>query len=133
MSKPIRDFMTPMPHTIGLDIEVNKAMAMMTEHKCHHLPVLKGGHLVGIVSDTDIRTLKKIPHSDKLKVEDIMTEDPEVVPPHKDVFQVAMLMQQKKIGSVIVSANDDSPWGIFTATDALRYLTQDKNLTNKAL
>ncbi len=133
MSKPIRDFMTPMPHTIGQDIEIGKAKDMMAEYGCHHLPVLNGGHLVGIVSDTDIRTLKKIADSDSLKVEDIMTEDPEIVPPHKDVFQVAMLMHQKKIGSVIVSASDDSPWGIFTATDALRYLTEDKHLNLNTL
>ena len=127
MSKPIRDFMTPMPHTIGKEIKVGKTKAMMAEHNCHNLPVLNGGHLVGIVSDTDVRTLKKIADSDSFKVEDIMTEDPEVVSPQKDVFQVAMLMHQKRIGSVIVSASDESPWGIFTATDALKYLTQEKN------
>ncbi len=126
MSKPVSDFMTLMPHTIGLDIEVGKAKAMMLKHNCHHLPVFNGGHLVGIVSDTDLRTLHKISESDSLKVEDIMTEDPVVVPPTKDVFQVAMLMQQKKIGSVIVSAGEETPWGIFTATDALRYFIQNK-------
>jgi acetoin utilization protein AcuB len=124
MSTPVREYMTPMPHTIGQNIEVSKAFDMMSEHSCHHLPVLNGGHLVGILSDSDLRALRKSKLTENIKVEDVMTDDPVVVPPTEDVFQVAMLMQQKKIGSVIVSADDKSPWGIFTATDALGYLTK---------
>jgi CBS domain-containing protein len=124
MSKPIRDLMTRTPHTVGHDISVNKAVAMMREHSCHHLPVLDAGKLVGIVSDRDVRMIEKVSSGDSLKVEDIMTDEPVVVTPDQDVFQVAMLMHQKNIGSVIVSAQDGEPWGIFTATDALQYFTQ---------
>ena len=123
MSTPIVEFMTEMPHTIGHDISISKAHQMMTDLSCHHLPVLDGGHLVGVLSDSDLRLISKL-SDENIKVEDIMTDEPVVVKPDQDIFQVAMLMHEKNIGSVIVSAKEGSPWGIFTATDALSYFTK---------
>ena len=125
MSVPVEKFMTHMPHTIGHDITIDKARAMMGEFSCHHLPVLDAGKLVGVISDRDLRTVEKLPKSGEVKVEDIMTDEPVVVEPSQDIFQVAMLMHQKKIGSVIVSASDSTAWGIFTATDALAYFSEN--------
>lgn len=121
MSTPIREMMTEMPHTIGSKLNLNKAKDLMKKYSCHHLPVLDGGKLVGILSDQDLRVTDK--ELKELKIEDLMTEDPITVEPSKDVFQVAMLMHEKKIGSVIISASPYSPWGIFTSTDAVKYLS----------
>ena len=124
MSTPIREFMTKTPHSIGHDISLEKALEKMEQYSCHHLPVLNGGHLVGILSDRDIQIMRKFDDFASIKVEEVMTEDPVVVDPDKDIFQVAMLMHQKKIGSVIVAAKPGEPWGIFTATDALAYFSK---------
>lgn len=124
MSQPVRQYMTTMPHTIGSDISISTAVKMMREYKCHHLPVLDGGHLVGVISDKDLKMASGIRGSDETKVQDIMTDEPVVVEGQMDVFQVAMLMHQKKIGSVIVAADKTHPWGIFTATDALAFLAK---------
>ena len=110
MSSPVTEFMTQVPHSVGHDMNLETAKDMMLKYSCHHLPVLDGGHLVGVLSDTDIRKAEKYQKSENVKVEDIMTDEPIVVEPNMDVFQVAMIMHQKKIGSVIVSATDDSPW-----------------------
>ena len=126
MSNPIKEFMTPMPHTIGHDMTTDKAFEMMKEYSCHHLPVLDGGKLVGILSDKDLKTVAKIANAEEVKVEDLMTDEPVVVEPGMDVYQAAMLMHEKKIGSVIVSATPGEPWGIFTATDALNYLAEKR-------
>lgn len=122
MSKPIKDFMTVMPHTIGHDMTATMAREMMQKHSCHHLPVLDGGHLVGVISDRDLQVISKLSDGNTARIEDIMTEEPIVIDGDMDVFQAAMLMHEKKIGSVIISANENHPWGIFTATDALNYL-----------
>lgn len=124
MSIPVSEFMTAMPHSIGEDIELTKAKEMMDQYSCHHLPVLKGGHLVGIISDRDVRAAENANPDGEMTIGQIMSDEPVVVQPEQDVYQVAILMHQKKIGSVIVSATDKSPWGIFTATDALRYFTE---------
>jgi acetoin utilization protein AcuB len=124
MSQPIRKFMTPMPHTVRVDIDADKARTMMTSYRCHHLPVLDGGRLVGVLSDKDLRTIANIKGAGETPVGDLMTDEPVVIDGETDVFQAAMLMHQKKIGSVIISANAQHPWGIFTATDALAYLSK---------
>ena len=127
MSNAIKDHMTLMPHTIDHDKTVGDAKAMMIKHSCHHLPVLSGGALIGIISETDLKRVEKLDQNLKFKVEHVMTEAPEVVKPTEDIFQVAMLMYQKKIGSVIVSGSEDHPWGIFTSTDAIGYFSNKKN------
>jgi acetoin utilization protein AcuB len=119
--------MTLMPHTIDHDKTVGDAKALMIKHSCHHLPVLNGGALIGIISETDLKRVERLDNNLKFKIEHVMTEEPHVVKPSEDVFQVAMLMYQKKIGSVIVSSGDDHPWGIFTSTDAIGYFSKKES------
>jgi CBS domain-containing protein len=45
--------MTPDPKTIGPDKAFGRAMALMHETGCRHLPVLENGKLIGIVSARD--------------------------------------------------------------------------------
>src|SRR5437879_4833811 len=50
----IRDYMTPAPHTIGVEQPLAVAAALMQAHHIRHLPVLHGGKLVGILSERDV-------------------------------------------------------------------------------
>lgn len=125
MHPPIRDLMTAMPHTIGHDMTVSLAKKMMAEHSCHHLPVLSGGRIVGIVTATDVNKAEKLlAKTGELPVEDIMVEDPIEVKGSEDTLSVIKLMRQKAIGSVIIAPSSDQKMGIFTSTDALHYLTK---------
>ena len=127
MSTTVNEIMTPMPHTIGHDIPVAKARAMMSEYKCHHLPVLDGGKLVGVISDRDIKMVEQIPKGDEVPVEDLMTDEPFVVAPTQTVAQTVQGMLERNINSAIVSATAESPWGIFTSTNALEYFVKNTN------
>ena len=51
---PVRDVMTPGPVSVGEDISVEACMALMTHKRFRHLPVLRDGKLVGIVSLGDL-------------------------------------------------------------------------------
>ena len=51
---PIRDVMTANLITIGPDATVEQTMAIFTEKRCRHLPVLDQGQLVGSISIGDI-------------------------------------------------------------------------------
>lgn len=124
MNREIKSLMTPLPKTIGYDIGVSKAKNMMKELSCHHLPVLNGGQLVGIVTERDLRITELFSKDDETTVEDIMEGNPYIVDPDANVKEVIDVLLKRKIGSVIVKAKDDAPWGIFTTTDALRLLTE---------
>jgi CBS domain-containing protein len=53
-STPVRDIMTTPVLTIGPEDTVDDAMHLMTERRIRHLPVLRAGNLVGIVSIGDL-------------------------------------------------------------------------------
>ena len=50
----VAQVMTPDPLTIDHNARVDEAVRMLLEHRIHGLPVLREGHLVGIVTDTDL-------------------------------------------------------------------------------
>ncbi len=48
------EVMTPNPVTIDVDARVEEAMALMTERRFRHLPVMEGGQTAGLVSIGDL-------------------------------------------------------------------------------
>ena len=118
MKKTLADVMTPLPQTVGKEATLEKAVEIMESTPCSHLPVLNGGRLCGIISDKDIRAyaLKNM----HIKVGDIMTLDPILLMPEDDVKAAMKVMVENDISSVLIRSHDNTPWGIFTATDALK-------------
>jgi acetoin utilization protein AcuB len=126
MKEQIKSLMTHMPHTINSSVNLEKAKEMMMEYKCHHIPVLDGGKLVGVISDRDISFASNLEKANTTSVKDVMMEDPVIVNPDDSLSDVLKVMLKKKINSVIVSANKNESWGIFTTTDLIKYII-DKN------
>ena len=124
MSDPVKLYMTKMPHSIEDNMSLAEAREIMKKNSCHHLPVFKDEALVGLISATDLKRFETIPNSGDFKIESVMSYNPVVVKPTDEVFKVSMLMYEKDIGSVIVSSDGYTPWGIFTSTDALGYLSK---------
>lgn len=122
MKTAIKNLMTKLPHTIGKDLSLEKAKNTMRELRCHHLPVLDGGKLVGVISDRDLAFAANLNESDLLTVDQIMMEEPIVVAPSKDLAEVLQVMLKNRINSVIVSAEAPEPWGIFTTTDLIKHV-----------
>ncbi len=128
MSKPIptiQKYMTALPHSIGSEQTIAKAAAMMTEYKIRHLPVLHGGHLMGILTDRDIKLIESFRDVDPTKttVQDAMTEQPYTVDPETPLDQVAQTMAEKKFGSAVIVQNHKVV-GIFTTVDACQALAE---------
>lgn len=51
----VKDWMTTNVVTVEPDTSVRRAFAMMKKHGFHHLPVVRDGKLMGIVTDRDLR------------------------------------------------------------------------------
>lgn len=51
---PVREIMTIKVFYVEADKTIDECMALMTKHRFRHLPVLKGGTLIGVVSIGDI-------------------------------------------------------------------------------
>ena len=123
LRQPIRDFMTPAPHSIGRDQPLSVAHEKMRGWGIRHLPVLDGGKLVGILSQRDallVETLRDVDPAE-VAVEDAMTSDVYLVSPDTPLREVASAMAEHKYGCVVVM-NGTHLMGIFTTIDALRAL-----------
>lgn len=55
---PVREIMTAKVLTVGLSDTVPRCMALMTENRIRHLPVVEGGRVIGVLSIRDL--LKEI-------------------------------------------------------------------------
>ncbi len=122
----IRDIMTPSPHTIGVDQSLFRAREMMRDHHVRHLPVLRGGRLVGIVTERDVALVEALEELDEREVlvEEAMTSDVYAVRPEQTLDVVVEHMAKHKLGSAIV-AEGERVLGVFTSVDALRLLARE--------
>jgi acetoin utilization protein AcuB len=128
VSKPIpniQKYMTTTPHTIGNDQTIAKASAVMSEHRIRHLPVLRGGQLLGVLSDRDVKLIESFRDVDATTttVDEAMTEQPYTVGPETPLDEVVRTMAEKKLGSAVIVQNHKVV-GIFTTVDACQALSE---------
>jgi acetoin utilization protein AcuB len=134
MHKPtIREYMTPSPHTIGADQMLTVANEIMRDNRIRHLPVLRGGKLVGILSQRDVHLIASLPSVDlaEVPVEDAMTDNVYDVAPETPLEEVAAVMAAHKYGAALV-VDKGHVTGVFTTVDALHALADGGAKTRRA-
>ena len=130
--QPLRvgDIMSVSPVTIAPSTSVHEAQDLMQQRKIRHLPVLKDGRLVGMISDRDIRLVLPSPATslsvweirhllDKLTVGEVMTYFVMTTAPDCPVTDAVGRMLGHKVGALPVVV-DRQVIGILTRTDVLR-------------
>jgi acetoin utilization protein AcuB len=111
-------------------MSLRQVQRLMHDHRIHHIPVVSGTHLVGIVSDRDIRDALPSPATtlskgeinyqmDTTPIDTCMSRDVVTMTPEDDVVQAARLLLQHKFGSIPVVVGERLV-GIITETDCLR-------------
>ncbi|WP_018086990.1 CBS and ACT domain-containing protein [Desulfurispora thermophila] len=124
----VRNCMTPNPITIKPDTPIFEALNIMKKNNIRQLPVVdKAGKLLGIVTEREILTVSPSPAStlsiyemnyllSKMQVKDIMNRQLVTVSPELNIEDAALIMRDKKIGSLLV-IQEDALVGIITQTD----------------
>jgi acetoin utilization protein AcuB len=117
--------MTNAPHSIGVDQSLALAHQVMREHRIRHLPVLRAGKLVGLVSQRDLYLVETLKDVDPgaVTVEEAMAAEAYAVPPTALLSRVAKTMAEKRYGCAVVMEGGEVV-GIFTAVDALSALAK---------
>ena len=117
------------PVTVSPDDSFRHAMTLIRQKGVRHLPVVEGDHLVGIVTDRDIRQASPSPATslevhelhyllERVRVREIMTKRVYTVAPDTPIEEAARLMLQHKIGGLPV-VDGGRLAGIITETDIL--------------
>ncbi|HLK11133.1 MAG TPA: CBS domain-containing protein [Candidatus Binatia bacterium] len=121
----------PVHHVKPLDT-VRHARALLERHRVNQLPVVVDGHLVGIITDRDLRdAFPAVPevsaalrsgraHGDlgETPVEDVMTRTVVTVAPSDVLTEAAQLMRRERIGALPV-VEEGRLVGILTRSDVL--------------
>ncbi|MDD5747575.1 MAG: CBS domain-containing protein [Actinomycetota bacterium] len=130
----VRERMSTELVTVQVDEPIRVAWDIVQGRKIRRFPVLDGDKLVGIVTDRDLRnatassvvlTEKKY-HDfllDTVKIESIMTANPQTVSPNDDIAKAARLILELKVGGLPVCDNDKLV-GIITETDLIKTLIE---------
>jgi acetoin utilization protein AcuB len=119
--------------SIDVDDSMQDAIKLLKQNDIRMLPVMKNEKLVGVVTDRD---LKRSSASDattldihellylisKIKVKDIMTKDPIIVPKNYTVEETAEVLLKNKISGAPVVDQNGHIAGIITQTDLFRVM-----------
>ena len=119
--------------TVSPDAGLKEAVDHMNSAHIRHLPVVKVGRLVGIVSDRDIRlfgmSMEGATGGDlrfsiglDVLVREVMQDDPVVIEPDADIREALDMMIDDRVGAIPVVDDDERLLGILSYVDMLKLL-----------
>jgi len=102
------------PITVHPDDDLGKVKAIMAEYRISGLPVVKGDHLVGIITNRDIRFVR----DDSALVSELMTSrDLVTVPEGIDTDEAKRKLHQHRIEKLLVVDEENRLRGLITIKD----------------
>ncbi|MBW1649344.1 MAG: CBS domain-containing protein [Deltaproteobacteria bacterium] len=130
--------------TADINASMQDAINLLKENNIRRLPIMKKGSLVGIVTDKD---LLKASASDangldiheilylmsRIKIKDIMTKYPIVVPFDYTVQEAAEILLEKKISGLPVVDHNKKLIGIITQSDIFKVLISISGIKNRGI
>lgn len=120
----ISDFMTPCPLTIDAASTVDQAVHAMELQHCNHMPVVKEGELVGVISHREAKIIAAMSAAMQLSasVGDVCSKEPFIVSADSKISTIAYDMAEQGLDYVLVADSNEQVVGIFTTSDACRYI-----------
>jgi acetoin utilization protein AcuB len=130
MDLRVRDIMGKNVVTISVSERLSTVEDIMTLGHVRHMPVVRGGKLVGVVSERDLlraslsvlsehRGAERRAFLHVVEIARVMSAPPIVIGPDATIDEAALVMAEKKIGCLPV-VDGDHLLGMVTETDVLR-------------
>lgn len=116
----VRDIMTAREdlHTVTEDTSIAELMDRMFRERHTGYPVMRNGHLVGMVTLNDARSVKEV-ERDAYRVEDVMADDITSITPNAGAIDALTLMQQNNVGRLPVIDAEGELVGLVSRTDLM--------------
>jgi len=127
----VRDIMSEQIVTISSDDSLSTVEDIMTLGGVRHMPVVRGGQLVGVVSERDLLRAslsnlsgfgseQRRAFLQVVEIKRVMSTPPVTIGPGASVEEAALVMAERKIGCLPV-LDGSRLVGMLTETDVLRY------------
>jgi CBS domain-containing protein len=100
--------------SVGAGASVDEALTLATSKGIHHVPIVQGGKLLGMVCTCDLGSARP-----DLRVLQLARRNVVTVEPDCSVADAARTMVAGVVGSLVVR-NRDGLWGIVTRSDLMR-------------
>ena len=141
---PVQDYMSKDLITIDEDASIMKASKLMKQNGIRHLPVLRKGRLVGIVSDRELKEatpskattldIHEMYHLlDQIKVKSLMPKQLFTITPGETVEKAAAVMLKRNISALPVVDAHGALQGIITKGDIFKAFVAVSGINTAAL
>ncbi|MEL6655451.1 MAG: CBS domain-containing protein [Bacteroidota bacterium] len=128
---PVAKIMTSSPISVNLTNGIGDVVQIFADHNIHHLPVVSGDRLIGMISKTDIERISYVEGYDEggvttmvnemLTLEQVMTKQVETIQIDDQIKEAAQLLAKGEYHALPV-LDGQQLTGIVTSTDVIKYL-----------
>ncbi len=119
--------------TIQLGQKLSEARKLMQVNQIHHVPVLQGTKLMGILSAVDLATLSLTSFGSdeqandtmldkQFSVEEVMSKNMVTIKPTTQIREAAEILAEGHFHSLPMVDQEGNLQGLVTSTDLIRYL-----------
>jgi CBS domain-containing protein len=124
-SPAVREYMTHLPVELERCESAGEAEALMKQLGIHHLPVMNGSHLVGVITEKSLIKARLYCQDtfESRPLEDLSSADWFAVCPVDPVAEVAAQILERETDHAIVM-DGGFVVGIITITDVLRFVKE---------
>jgi predicted transcriptional regulator len=132
----VGDFMTRELVTIQEEDDLALADNLLRLGGIRHLPVVRGGKLVGLLTQRDLLRSAAHGQARTTRTSEAMTREPMAVRPTTSLVRAARVMLERKYGCLPVCEEDGTLVGIITESDFVRFaadMVQDLDLVAEAV
>jgi len=132
-NEPVSKIMTTNPVTVHTKQKPSDVRRAMAENKCHHLPVVSGAKLLGLITASDMlgvsvegtgadqRSMDAyLDH--QFTIETLMAKDLRTLAPNATIREAADALCDGSFHALPVIDDDGELKGIVTSTDLIRHL-----------
>ena len=132
---PVTEIMSTPVHAIGIDQHLSDARRLMTRERIHHVLIVEGRRLVGMVSASDIMRLgygdtpdanaplaKVMDSSHSLR--EVMQRELVTIGHVQSIRKAAELLSSGSFHALPVVDGEGAALGMVTSTDLVRYLAR---------
>jgi acetoin utilization protein AcuB len=138
-SLAVRDCMSIDPVTVGPKDSLQAVVDLLRRRDVRSVPVMENGHLIGIVTDRDVRQVAPAyplfrdedeirRYTERLTVTAAMTADPMTIAPDAPLVDAAKILETYRISSLPVVDRGGTLVGMLSVTDLLRAFVEQNEV-----